>query len=106
MDFRGRAVIFNEVAVCVGCVVGMFGGSSAIADGVPWRSVIGLSAIPVGVQLLSLAIMPESPRWLAVQGRVDEMLKAAARLGLTAKEIENMVKIPKRPPLREALGTA
>ena len=37
-----------------------------------WRWMVGLGAAPACVQLLILAFLPESPRWLVKHGRADD----------------------------------
>ena len=37
-----------------------------------WRWMVGLGAAPACVQLLALAFLPESPRWLVKHGRADD----------------------------------
>lgn len=37
-----------------------------------WRFPMGIAVLPAAVQLVGLALLPETPRWLVQAGRVDE----------------------------------
>ena len=45
-----------------------------------WRWMLGVETLPALGYFLALMIVPESPRWLAMQGRDDEALKVLARV--------------------------
>ncbi|KAK4321144.1 hypothetical protein Pmani_008019 [Petrolisthes manimaculis] len=37
-----------------------------------WRYLVGLASVPALIQFLALMMLPDSPRWLANKGRVEE----------------------------------
>ena len=39
-----------------------------------WRWMVGLPAIPGAAMALALVLIPESPRWLVMRGRLEEAL--------------------------------
>ncbi|MET9022499.1 sugar porter family MFS transporter [Actinopolymorpha sp. NPDC004070] len=51
------------------------------ATGLDWRLILGLGAVPAILALVLRTQMPESPRWLLRQGRVDDAKKAIGLLG-------------------------
>lgn len=92
-DRRGQFVVFNEVAVCIGCLLGLQVSTVLLRSAGPraWRVVVGIGAIPACVQLLFLPFLPESPRWLAVQRKERELLQVAHKLGLPSKELHGLL---------------
>jgi Sugar (and other) transporter len=71
---RGRLVTINALLVTVGQFTA--GVVDGILDGMfpndGWRLMLGLAAIPAIVMYLGLSALPESPRFLALQGRHDD----------------------------------
>jgi hypothetical protein len=71
---RGRLVTVNALLV----TVGQF--SAGVVDGIldqalpseGWRLMLGLGVVPALAMHRGFAALPESPRWLALQGRSDE----------------------------------
>ncbi|MDP9081422.1 MAG: sugar porter family MFS transporter [Bacteroidota bacterium] len=82
--FRGMMVSLYQLALTVGIVLayfsnaylvnhsaGSFGseGMNRIFSGEVWRAMLGLGALPAAVFLVSLFMVPESPRWLLLRGQ-------------------------------------
>ena len=77
--WRGRFLEFNECAVCVGCL-GAYALAFALGDSL-WRVSIGLTVVVALVQfVLILAVLHESPSWLASHGRVRHASRARRAL--------------------------
>jgi SP family arabinose:H+ symporter-like MFS transporter len=88
-ESRGRMVSFNQLNIVVGISVAFFSnylflslGQSdlALAETLrfgdwAWRWMLGVEAIPAVLYLFALMFVPESPRWLAMQGREKEALQ-------------------------------
>lgn len=49
-----------------------------------WRWMFALAAVPAALVLIGRQGLPESPRWLAVHGRIEEAQQALASFGITA----------------------
>uniref|UniRef100_A0A8C4NEC6 Solute carrier family 2 member 13b n=1 Tax=Eptatretus burgeri TaxID=7764 RepID=A0A8C4NEC6_EPTBU len=75
---RGRLVTVNTLFITGGqfCASVVDGAFSNITDG--WRYMLGLAVIPAVIQFIGFLFLPESPRWLAKHGRLED-----ARLVLT-----------------------
>ncbi len=72
---RGRLVGFFQFNIVFGILLAYFSnyivGTFGLGDA-EWRWKLGVPAIPAFIFLLLLFSIPESPRWLAQQGRVAE----------------------------------
>jgi sugar porter (SP) family MFS transporter len=75
--YRGRLVLFFQIAIGVGIVIATIVGATKIID---WRVAIGSAAVPAAVMFAVMLRLPESPRWLAREHRLDEARAALARV--------------------------
>lgn len=80
---RGQLVSFNQFNIVIGFAIAYFANyfilqisQSDLAwvkdlgiDEQPWRFMLGVEAIPAILWLLALTAVPESPRWLALNGQ-------------------------------------
>jgi len=84
---RGRLVSFNQLAIVLGILLVYFVnlaistlGNDAWLKSVGWRWMLASEAIPSGVFLLLLMLVPDTPRWLVLRGRNEEALEALKRV--------------------------
>ena len=84
---RGRIVSLNQLAITFGIlvsyVVGWFVadiGSEAWQVSTSWRWTFGTEALPAALFFVVLLLIPESPRWLIQQGRINEALPVLSRI--------------------------
>ena len=69
---RGAVVSLNQMCITIGIVAsyGVDYAFSGATDG--WRWMLGLGCVPGIILGAGMAFMPDSPRWLAGVGRLDE----------------------------------
>ncbi len=96
-EMRGRLVSINQLAIVIGILLAQFvnwwivrelppGASDEFLAGswfvlVGWRWMFGLTALPSLLFVLGMFAVPESPRWLAKNGRSQEAGGVLARIG-------------------------
>ncbi len=88
--FRGRMVALYQLAITLGIVAAYFTNAYLVNVSIHnsfngllhwivtvdvWRSMIGIGMIPAFFFLLFLFLVPESPRWLVMNGKEIEALK-------------------------------
>ncbi|MBN1143524.1 MAG: D-xylose transporter XylE [Bacteroidales bacterium] len=97
-DIRGKLVAWNQFAIIFGMLVVYFvnwgiarGQSIEWIDNIGWRYMFLSEAIPAGLFGLLLFLVPESPRYMALQGNKDKALQILTKInGLQkAKDIFN-----------------
>ena len=76
-DIRGQITTLHQLQLTIGILASGIFGYFIVSD-VPsgWRYVNAMMAIPVVFQILLFKFVPESPRWLANQKRVEDVRKA------------------------------
>ena len=85
---RGRMVSVNQFAIVSGMLVIYFvnyfialSGDEAWNTSTGWRWMFASGAIPSGIFLVLLLLVPESPRWLIEQGSREKARGILARIG-------------------------
>ena len=85
---RGRLVTVNVAFITGGQLVASLvcGAFSGVEEG--WRYMLGLAAVPAGLQTLGFIAMPETPRYLATKDRRDRAQDVLLRLRGSADAAE------------------
>ncbi len=72
---RGRMVTINELMIVTGQFLAFAINAlldNLIQDPHVWRWMLAVSAVPAVALLVGMLALPDSPRWYAVRGRLDE----------------------------------
>jgi SP family arabinose:H+ symporter-like MFS transporter len=92
---RGTMVSLYQLALTIGIVTAYFsnsflashtgdhfagGQTEKIFSAEVWRGMLGLGGVPALIFLLSLLLVPESPRWLLTRGRTELARKILIRI--------------------------
>ena len=72
---RGQIIALNDLSVALGQVSAGLVNVVCRYYGKSWRVSMGFAAVPAIIQMVLFRYLPESPRWLAMKGRVDEANK-------------------------------
>ncbi|KAG6853101.1 hypothetical protein C0991_006904 [Blastosporella zonata] len=90
---RGRMVVLNVVMITLGQVIayGMGAGFENINGG--WRWMVGLGAVPAGIQCILLFFLPESPRILIRRGNMVQARTIMSKIYTFAKPEEVDLKV-------------
>ncbi len=76
---RGALVSFNQLAVTSGILISYLVGYALASSGA-WRWMLGLGGVPGVILGVGMLLLPETPRWLAGHGHMDETKAALRRL--------------------------
>lgn len=82
--FRGRLVALNQLNIVLGILIAFLSNyiiAGLVGPETAWRWMLGIVAAPSAVFLAVTLVLPESPRWLAINGREDRALTVMQGLG-------------------------
>ncbi len=115
---RGRFVSINQLTIVLGILMaqvanwlisGHFMGGAETPTGESvawaWRWMFWATTAPAALFLVLACILPESPRWLAAQGRGEEARAVLSRIGgkdYAATTLEHFSQLAARPAARQA----
>ncbi|GJM84369.1 hypothetical protein PR202_ga00031 [Eleusine coracana subsp. coracana] len=81
-EIRGSLTSLPEICISFGILLGYV--ANYLLAKLPlvygWRAMLGLGALPSAVLAVAVLAMPESPRWLVMQGRADEAVVVLRRV--------------------------
>eukprot|EP01135_Chromosphaera_perkinsii_P008907 Nk52_evm17s1524 gene=Nk52_evmTU17s1524 len=77
---RGFLVSLNELAITVGFLLAYMANYVFSFREEGWRIMFLLPAVPAFLQGIAMFVLPASPRWLVLKGRLEEALTVLKRL--------------------------
>lgn len=87
---RGSLTSFPEIFINFGILLGYISNYafSKLPSHINWRIMLGVGLIPSVVIAVALFIIPESPRWLVVQNRIEEAKLVLSKISESEKDAE------------------
>lgn len=84
-SIRGRNVAINQLTIVIGILITNL-VNYTLSDNGPdaWRWMFGLGAVPSALFLLGVIWLPESPRWLIKEGKLEKAREVLSKIGSTA----------------------
>ncbi len=76
---RGKLVSVNQVALTSGIVIS-YGIDYAFAGSGAWRWMFAMAVVPAAAFGIGLCFIPDSPRWLAARGKMDQARAVLERI--------------------------
>jgi sugar porter (SP) family MFS transporter len=82
---RGATLVAYQVAAVVGIILGYLAAVafSTVSESVNWRIMLGLAAVPAIALIPALLRLPETARFLVLQGRLTEARASLVRIDPT-----------------------
>lgn len=77
---RGGLVSLNQLLITAGIAISYWVDLAFAHGGMGWRPMLAVAALPGFALLLGMLFLPETPRWLAKQGRWKEAERALDHL--------------------------
>jgi MFS family permease len=82
--FRGRLVAMNQLNIVLGILIAFLSNymiANLVSAQTAWRWMFGIVTLPSALFLVVSVLLPESPRWLAINGRGPQALGVMRKLG-------------------------
>ncbi|KAH0867482.1 hypothetical protein HID58_074504, partial [Brassica napus] len=85
---RGFLSSFPEIFINIGILLGYVSNYffAKLPGHLGWRFMLGVGAIPLVCLAIGVLSMPESPRWLVLQGRLGDAFKVLDKTSNTKEE--------------------
>jgi SP family arabinose:H+ symporter-like MFS transporter len=81
-QLRGRLVSFYQLAIVIGLLIAYLSNYLLLNSGINnWRWMFSSQSFPAILFLAGLFFVPESPRWLIKQGRIEKATQLLRQIG-------------------------
>lgn len=100
---RGSLTSFPEIFINIGILLGYISNYafSGLSAHISWRVMLGVGLLPSIFIALALFVIPESPRWLVVQNRMEEARFVLSKINDSDREVEEKLR-----EIQDAAGAA
>ncbi|KAG6512333.1 probable polyol transporter 4 [Zingiber officinale] len=100
---RGSFTSFPEIFINLGILLGYISNYafSDLSEHINWRIMLGIGILPSVFIGFALLVIPESPRWLVLQNRVDEARSVLMKITENKEQVEKRL-----AEIEEAAGGA
>ncbi|PKI40123.1 hypothetical protein CRG98_039495 [Punica granatum] len=100
---RGSFTSFPEIFINLGILLGYISNYtfSGLPTHINWRVMLGVGILPSVFIAFALCVIPESPRWLVMQNRIEEARSVLLKTIDSEKEVEERLS-----EIQQAAGTA
>ncbi|MQL90899.1 hypothetical protein Taro_023511, partial [Colocasia esculenta] len=87
---RGAFTSFPEIFINLGILLGYISNYafSGLSVHISWRVMLGVGILPSVFIAFALFVIPESPRWLVLQNRIDEARLVLSRISENDAEVD------------------
>ena len=93
---RGRLTAMYQFNIVFGILIAFISNyliGLFFQEGIAWRWMLGIEALPALMYIFLVVKIPNSPRWLSLKGKEDTtVLNAITSLGIEAKEAKERLK--------------
>ncbi|GAA4625033.1 sugar porter family MFS transporter [Actinoallomurus vinaceus] len=121
--YRGRLASFQQLAIVLGIAISQLVNFAiaALAGGntrnhlvgiEAWQWMLGAAAVPAAIYLVFALVIPESPRYLVEDGKLDRARQVLSEvegdvdLDARVREIQASLRLEHKPRLRDLRGPA
>jgi sugar porter (SP) family MFS transporter len=98
--WRGRLAIIQQLMIFSGMTASFWAGY-LLSFSANWRLMLGLGVIPAVILVGLRAFLPESPRWLLVNGKQEEAKEILRKFGVNISNDEQIAPPPKELSFKE-----
>lgn len=119
---RGSLVSLYQLAITIGFLAAFivnyqlleFSVSSPVTGGAlydkllfiePWRGMLGMEAIPAGIFLVIVFLLPESPRWLHLKDRNLEAVRVMSKIHNSSIQAEVQMEEMKKGLVKKGISS-
>ena len=92
-DKRGALVAANVLCITTGQFLSYCVNAALVNVKYNWRWMLGVAAVPAIIQFFGMFFLPESPRYLVMDGKIDEAIYQLSRMRGSTEIAEKEVEI-------------